>query len=144
MTTIPGAPGNSRRFSSSRPIARECSVALLDALGHLERKLDVGVPPSVMGRLRAARPSRAERLAHRVAARPFAHGNVYALEWDRYRRLRAADAPGVPTNFVSYMVERWNLDGYRELARMLGRKAVQTVRYGVSEPGDGRARPRTG
>jgi hypothetical protein len=127
-----------------RAITRQCSVSLLDGLGHLERLLDVGVPPSVMGRLRAARPSRAERLAHRVAARPYAHGYVYALEWDRYRRLRGAGAPGVPTNFASYMVERWNLDGYRELARLLARKALQVVRYGVSEPGDGRARPRTG
>jgi hypothetical protein len=108
-----------------RAISRRCTVALVDALTGLEQHLGVGVPASVVQRLGTAPASASERLAHRAAARPYAQLNYVALEWDRYRRLRAARAPGVQPHFAAYVLDRWN---FRNVPRVLGRKIAEAVR----------------
>jgi Uncharacterised nucleotidyltransferase len=109
-----------------RAIARGCTVALLDALIHLEGH--VSIPAWVIDRLRAAPASRAERLAHATAVSGYKHVQFMLGEWDRYSRLRAARVPGVQPNYAAYLIDCLSLDGYSELAVMLGRKALQIVR----------------
>jgi Uncharacterised nucleotidyltransferase len=108
-----------------RAVAQQCTVALHDALAHLSRFVEV--PAWVIERLRATPASRAERLAHRAAVRPYPRGNRYAFEWDHYRRWRAARMPGVQPNFAAHLVEYLDLGGYGELAVVLGRKAREII-----------------
>jgi hypothetical protein len=58
----------------------------------------------------------------------------YAIHWHRYRRLRTASAPGVQRNFMTYVCDCWDVRGYRQLCRLLTRKALQLIRHGQSEP----------
>src|SRR4051812_10485156 len=115
-----------------RAVARECTVTLAGGLSCLEREFQPGIPVDVIERLRAAPSSLAERWAHRVVARGQRHGAFYALNWHRYRRLRAARAPGVQPNFLAYLCDCWDVSGYGELGRLVASKAVDVARHGHS------------
>jgi hypothetical protein len=119
-----------------RALARECTVTLSAALGHLTRLLEVPVPREVIERLGRARPSRIERLAHALSVRGTTHGAFYLLHWDRYRRLRRAGAPGVQRNYVAYVRDCWDVDSLGAMGRVLASKAVQIARYGQSIPAE--------
>jgi hypothetical protein len=106
-----------------RADARGCNVAVLDALVHLQPHIDI--PAAVTQELRSAAVSRTERLAHWAAARSHARVPFYFLQWDRYRRQRAAGGPGASTSFAEYMAEFWDLDGRRQLAKTVFSKAVR-------------------
>jgi putative nucleotidyltransferase-like protein len=116
----------------ARARSRECTVTLADGLSFLEREFEPGIPVRVIEQLRAAPASLAERWAHRVVARGQRHGAFYALNWHRYRRLRAARAPGVQPNFLAYLCDCWDVNGYRELGRLVARKVVAVARHGQS------------
>ena len=111
-----------------RATACGCTVALGDALAHLAQY--VAVPRWVIDSLRIAPHSRSERLAHRAAVRPFPYGNRYVLEWDRYRRRRAARLPGAEPNFAAHLVTHLDLRGYGELVRLLARAGLRVARHG--------------
>jgi hypothetical protein len=99
-------------------------LAVGEALDYVRNELGLGVPPGVVERLRGARVSASDRLAHRWRTRPA--GRLLGRlpeHWLRYRRLRRqwrTDEP--PLGFVDYLQVTFGCSGLWNLARRgLGR-----------------------
>lgn len=95
---------------------------LADTLGYLRSEFEAPVPRAVLATLRAARPSAAERRAHRMVSRPLPKRTaveMLSFLWVRYRalaRLRS-ERPGA-AGFLFYVQGYWGRPSPR---RVLGR-----------------------
>ncbi len=114
---------------------RHLTLQLAPALRYLRDAFDAPVPAETMARIEAVRPRRSERLVQSALENRTRHGNTYALQWDRWRRLREQDpASGVPQSFVTYLQASWRVPTRRDMARRMARKGLQIARHGRSHP----------
>jgi hypothetical protein len=107
---------------------RRAELRLRDALNYLVRAVDATVPEAVLDRLAAARPTRRDVVAHKVAA----SGGKIAGEFPRAlsQYLRAtADSGSLRTvaGVPAFLRETWNLDHSWKVPVHAARKGMKRI-----------------
>jgi hypothetical protein len=85
------------------------------ALGLIDGRFDVHVPPRVLVALSAARRPLHERVAQVALRRRPRRGLTTVLYWDRHRRRRALGAPGSEVGFLRWLRDMTEAPRWRDL-----------------------------
>ena len=96
-------------------IERHFVVRTLACLAYLAAVLQVPIPVTVLGRLRAAHVGFVERLEHQVRTRRHARLGLLPDYWFGYVRTRAPGSLPPPAGFAAYLQAAWGLESVRQV-----------------------------